>query len=89
MSLLCTALSLTCFNEVVIGIEESSVWIDVAESQKVKKILATYLRWNEPGFLKPRLNFRLLVHKLNAQGLPSLFFGKAKSRLNLGGWSLH
>ena len=41
-------------------IEEVSVCIDVAESQKVK-ILATYLRWNEPGFLKPRLNFRLVL----------------------------
>ena len=42
--------------ELIVG----SVCIDVAESQKVK-ILATYLRWNEPGFLKPRLNFRLVL----------------------------
>ena len=69
-------------------IEEVSACIDVAESQKVK-ILATYLRWNEPGLVKPRLNFRLVVHKLKAQGLPSLFLGKAPSRVNLGGWSFY
>ena len=66
----------------------SSVVAQVNSEQKIDN-QSIYLRWNEPRLVKPRLNFRLVVHKLNAQGLPSLFFGKAKSRLNLGGRSLH